>query len=112
AWSDGERAGLVGGILAMVAAWVYGVSASIRFGWDAGTVTGAAVVLTDGGVLDAAQVDYFARFPNNVPLLALETLIIRAGGVIGASERDALLAWQVLLVGIIVWCLGRTSRVL
>lgn len=112
AWSGAEAVGLVGAVLAIVAAWVYGVSASIRFGWDAGTITGAAAVLTDGGVLDAAQVDYFARFPNNVPLLALETLIIRAGGVVGASERDALLAWQVLLVGIIVWCLGRTSRVL
>lgn len=112
AWSGGEHAGLVGGILAMVAAWAYGVSASIRFGWDAGTITGAARLLAGGGDLDAAQVDYFARFPNNVPLLALETLIIRAGGLVGVLERDVLLAWQVLLVGIIVWCLGRTARLL
>jgi hypothetical protein len=112
AWPRPVAAGLLGAVLAVIAAWVYGMSAAIRFGWDAGTITGAASVLAGGGHLDTAQVDYFARFPNNVPLLALETLIIRAGGLVGVPGRDVLLAWQVLMVGVIVWCLGRTARLL
>lgn len=111
AWS-GRRAADLGSVVAIIGAWVYGVSASTRLGWDAGTVTGTAAVLAGGSDLDAAQVDYFAQFPNNVPLLALETLLIRAGGLVGLPARDMLLAWQVLLVGVIVWSLGRTACLL
>lgn len=111
-WAGGEGASLVGAGLAVVAAWVYGVSAAIRFGWDATIIVRAAHQLAEGGDLAKTHVDYFARFPNNVPLLALETGIVRVGQALGMAPLDALLAWQALLVGVTVWCLGRTARLL
>lgn len=103
------RAGTAGGTALF---GLYAVSAVIRFGWDAGVVAEAAATLADGGQLGARHLDYFAWFPNNVPLLFVEVVLARLGALVGVPLVAVLVTLQVVLVGVVLWSLGRTARVL
>lgn len=83
-----------------------------RFGWDARVVARAAEVQAAGGALDAAQVDYFARFPNNVPLLAFQALLGQVAEAVGLPALAPMVAAQVLAVGVVCAALGWAAVVL
>lgn len=91
---------------------VYTASAITGFGWDAAVLAKSATTLTDGGRLTGEQLDYFARFPNNVPFLFVELIVGKVGDLVGLPVVAALVLLQVALVALIVWCLGRTAWVL
>ncbi len=62
---------------------VYTASAIAGFGWDAVVLAKPATTLTTSGPLTAEQLDYFARFPNNVPFLFVELIVGRVGDLVG-----------------------------
>lgn len=113
-WSQSYPRGAVaaGTAVGMVLSGIYAASATISFGWDAGAVTQAAVMVHTGDTLSAHLLDYFARFPNNVPLLFLEVTAIRAGALLGLSAVTTLVLLQVLLVGLLLAFLGSTVLLL
>ncbi|TQM96133.1 hypothetical protein FB476_0996 [Ornithinimicrobium humiphilum] len=82
--------------------------ALVDFGWDARSVYWAAERWVQGTEQTAAGLEYFAKFPNNIPLLAYEGTVLRVGAGLGLSSTSALLAAQLGCVLVILWCLGST----
>lgn len=81
--------------------------ASIPFGWDAYNVFVAASNVAAGVPQDPpGLVGYFARFPNNLPLLATEATAARVGSWFGASPLVSMLVVQTCGVIVIIGCLG------
>lgn len=103
---------VAGTLVATALAGVHAAASLIRFGWDASVVVRAAGVLQDGGRLDPALLDYFARFPNNVALLFLESVTARVGALVGLPVVASLIVAQVVLFAVVPACLGRTAQVL
>ena len=48
-------------------------------GWDAGTVAGMSQRLMDGHDLTASMYGYLSKYPNNLPLLALDNACAEVG---------------------------------
>ncbi len=84
----------------------------VHVGWDAGAVIHAAEALVAGRELDPHTLDYFARFPNNIPLLSLEMTVLRVGSVLGLSHMASLVAGQVLMYAVVAFCLGYVAQLL
>jgi hypothetical protein len=103
---------VIGAVAVTIVAGALAVASRISFGWDAGVVASAAGTLARGGTLAADQLDYFARFPNNVPFLAVETLAARTATPLGLSAVDGMIGLQVTLVAVITYCVGATALVL
>lgn len=79
----------------------------IDFTWDASGVFLAAERLGQGLPVGEAG-DYFARYRNNIPLLALETAAVRVGAAVGIGPLAAVLTVQTLGVVAILATLGST----
>lgn len=93
---------LVGGTLAAAHAWL----AFVPFGWDArGTFDGAERI-AEGAAFTETDWEYFARYPNNIPLALAESGIIDAGAAVGLSPVVAVVAAQVAGFVVLLWCLG------
>lgn len=82
--------------------------ALIDFGWDARQVYWAAEKLTDGRGHSEGGTEYFAKYPNNIPLLALLYGATTLGSGLGLSYLTSMLAAQAAGVVVIIWCLGST----
>lgn len=106
-----RRLVIVGTVVVTLVTGVLAGASLMRFGWDSRAVANAARTLAEGGSLDAHQIDYFARFPNNVPFLWVETLAARAGALIGLPAVASLVIVQVALVAVITYCLGALALV-
>lgn len=80
--------------------------ALIDFGWDARQVYWSVEKLADGRGLSEGGVEYFAKYPNNIPLLAL----MFGGGSLafwlGLPVLAGMLAVQTVAVLVVLWCLG------
>lgn len=103
---------LLGSVAGLLISAVVAAGTLIQFGWDARAVASVASALVEGGQLSDQQVDYFARFPNNVPLLAFEVVLGSIGKVLGLSMLAMVLAAQVVAAGIVTLSLGWTAVVL
>ncbi|WP_256829359.1 hypothetical protein [Ornithinimicrobium faecis] len=102
----------LGGALVAVGTTTYAFSAVISYGWDAGAVANAAETLSQDRHLSDHVLDYFARFPNNVPLLALEMLIVDLGHAVGFSPTMSLVLFQVFCVVVVSMCIGCIASLL
>ncbi len=62
-----------------------GLALSLRyeFGWDARVVAGISRQLSLGQEVTAYQLGYLSRYPNNLPLLALDNLCDAVGRTVG-----------------------------
>ncbi|WP_165368646.1 hypothetical protein [Serinicoccus sediminis] len=86
---------------------VHAALALVPFGWDARRIFESAGTLAGGGALPEEALVYFARYPHNVRLLALEQGAIEAGGVVGLPALASVLVPHVLCVAVVLWALGR-----
>ena len=102
----------LGTALGALASSICAAASTIPFGWDARAVVQAAQVLAAGGELDPHGLDYFARFPNNVPLLALESLLARGDAALGLPTPALAIGLQVAAASTVTACLGATAVVL
>lgn len=102
----------LGAVLVACGATAYALSAVISYGWDAGAVAHAAETLSRDQHIRDHLLDYFARFPNNVPLLALEQFMIDLGHTVSISPTVSLVVFQVLCVVVASLSLGCTAWLL
>lgn len=86
--------------------------AQIDFGWDARQVVWGVEELVAGEPLTQGRHNYFSKYPNNVPILALFTPGAMLGAELGLSPVVSMLLLQGLGVGVIIWCLGATMVLL
>ena len=82
--------------------------ALIDFGWDARNVLWSAERLAAGSELSDGGLTYFAKYPNNIPLLALESVAATIGSWVGWAAEASVLAAQTVGVVLMLWCLGAT----
>ena len=80
--------------------------ALVDFGWDARNVYWAAERWVEGTEQTVLGLHYFAKYPNNIPLLAYEGTVMRIGADAGLPYTGSLLAAQLLCVVLVLWCLG------
>ena len=66
-----------------VVAAAVGLAGQYAYGWDARVVMDLARTLDSGQPLPALGVDYFSLYPNNLPLLAIDS------GVMPSRDRSA-----------------------
>lgn len=76
---------IVTGILSMVV----GRALSYDFGWDAGEVMRAATALSSGVDLGDYPYGYFSRYPNNIPLIGLDRLMVATSTALGIQLSTA-----------------------
>ncbi|WP_157000641.1 glycosyltransferase family 39 protein [Leucobacter komagatae] len=81
---------VVGAMCAGSVAVVVGRALSFDYGWDARVVMEAAQTLAVGSDLGAYPYDYFSRYPNNIPLLALDRLIVSGASLFGIPLGTAI----------------------
>lgn len=101
-----------GSVVGLLLVAVATASSVTVYGWDAGAVTQGADDLRAGRGTSPGRMEYFARYPNNLPLLALELTAARAGGVVGIPTGGSATTAQVLMVGVILAALGWTAHLL
>lgn len=97
----------LGVALGTLASAVHAGLALIPFGWDARRIFASASRLGAGGVLPEEALAYFARYPHNVRLLALEQGAVEVGGAVGLPALGAVLLPHVLCVAVVLWGVGR-----
>lgn len=90
--------------------WLLGAGQAVvviaPYGWDAGEVQRQAQVLAAGDALDAAQLEYFARYPNNLPLAAMEVGVMRVGAWVGVPPMGSLFVLNLVLYAVLLWAVG------
>ncbi|GGK66487.1 hypothetical protein [Ornithinimicrobium pekingense] len=82
--------------------------ALIDFGWDARQVYWGAELLAADEELAGSRVEYFAKYPNNIPLLAMLSAAAKVGSWAGLSPLAGMLVAQTVGLLVVVWCLGST----
>lgn len=86
--------------------------AQIDFGWDARQVVWGVEELVGGEPLTQGRENYFSKYPNNIPVLALFTPGALLGDQLGLPPVTSMLLLQGVGVGVVVWCLGATMVLL
>ncbi|QFG67947.1 hypothetical protein [Ornithinimicrobium pratense] len=102
------RAVALGTVLGGVLILAHLPLALIDFGWDARQVYWAVEKLADGRGLSQGGVEYFAKYPNNIPLLALMYGGVTIGSGLGLPVLAGMLAVQTAGMLVVLWCLGST----
>lgn len=77
-------------------------------GWDSNAVTHNAALMAQGKY-DALSHGYFSRYPNNILLTWLYSLILRASGLVGVMSNFSIVLFQCVLsaaTGLLVFRLG------
>lgn len=89
------------------------------YGWDPRAIRIATYQLARSGHLDTGLLEYFARYPNNLPLALIETPLTRLALATGISFSNVLLVWNcALFFGVLMFaaatlrCLGRQSWII
>lgn len=80
----------------------------IDFGWDARQVYWAVEKLADGRGPSEGGVEYFGKYPNNIPVLALMYVGAVTGSALGLPVLAGMLALQTAGLLVILWCAGAT----
>lgn len=80
---------------------VVGRALSYDFGWDARVVLDAAISLSSGSDLGDYPYDYFSRYPNNIPLLAIDRLIVWGASSLNVSLGTAIALCNAAAVAVI-----------
>lgn len=101
-----RRAVLGGTAVAAVLIGLHLPLALIDVGWDAGNVLLAASRVAEGMPQGPGMVDYFAKFPNNIPVTALFAGAIAAGSPLGLPPLACVLVLQGVGATLVVWSLG------
>lgn len=98
------RVGVVAGTLLSAA---HLVLALIPFGWDARRVFSSATLLARGQPLPPDGLAYFARYPHNTRLLAVEQVAVWLGDLVRLPALSSVLLVQLLCVAVVLWAVGR-----
>lgn len=72
--------------LSAFTAFFIGRALAYPFGWDARVLWDAAEVLAEGSRLEDYPYDYLSRYPNNIPMLALNVLLIKGTKLFGLDQ--------------------------
>jgi hypothetical protein len=97
-WLRHGRAPLATAAAGGVVAAVTGLAGLYPFGWDARVVLDIAATLESGAPLTRTGLSYLSRYPNNLPLLAIDEWGHRVGALLGVDPVVVL----VLLSGVAV----------
>jgi len=100
-------------VLLLVATLAAALGSQLFLGWttlrqpgfDAALVFSAAGSLATGGELNPAWVDYFAMYPNNLPLTLVLVRYFEGLGLLGVTQLPALL-WASVIANAVVLMLG------
>jgi len=100
-------------VLVLVATLAAALGAQLFLGWttlrqpgfDAGLIFGVTSELATGGVLDPRSADYFATYPNNLPLTLAVLRYFEALGAVGITDHATLL-WASVAANAVVLMFG------